>query len=520
VETLRTEAPRHRGSSVRLSAAIAGAVVFVFLATANGAGYRYGAADQAFYIPVVLHAASPGAFPHDSALLDAQGRHMVLDEILAALLRTSGVSVEALFFAGYLLSLAVVWSGLVLIGSRIYGSPWLVAALGAAFTLRHRIPETSANSLEPYFHPRVLAFGIGLIATAALLRRRFWPAVVLVAVAAVVHITTAMWFAVLLGVAMTILDRRMRALAIAATTLAVMAGLWAFATGRLAAALTPMDTTWLQAVATKDSLFPTTWPAWAWAANLAFLGLLWWAHRRRLGNGTATAEDGALVWGATALVGLFLLTLPLVAAGMSLPVQLQISRVFWLVDFLALAYLLAAIGEPSPVASSVNSSSVASGSSRKIERHQIVAALLIAFAVGRGAYIMLVERPERALFAVHAPESAWEDAMRWIARQPPDAQVLADPGHAWKHGTSVRAAGAHDVFLEEVKDSAVAIYSRDVASRVVERTAAIGDFPALTAERARGLARQYDLDYLVTEADLALPVAYRNDRFRIYALAP
>ena len=116
--------------------------------------------------------------------------------------------------------------------------------------------------------------------------------------------------------------------------------------------------------------------------------------------------------------------------------------------------------------------------------------MLIAFGVGRGAYIMLVERPERTLFAVHAPDSAWEDAMRWIARQPPDAHVLADPGHAWKHGTSVRAAGVHDVFLEEVKDSALAIYSRDVAARVVERTAAIGDFAALTAERARELARQ------------------------------
>ena len=54
--------------------------------------------------------------------------------------------------------------------------------------------------------------------------------------------------------------------------------------------------------------------------------------------------------------------------------------------------------------------------------------------------------------------------------------MLADPGHAWKYGTSVRVSAARDVFLEEVKDSALAIYSRDVASRVVERTAAIGDF--------------------------------------------
>ena len=61
-------------------------------------------------------------------------------------------------------------------------------------------------------------------------------------------------------------------------------------------------------------------------------------------------------------------------------------------------------------------------------------------------------------------------------------------------------SAARDVFLEEVKDSAIAIYSRDVAQRVVERTAAIGDFAALTPEHARALAAKYDLDYLVTEA--------------------
>jgi hypothetical protein len=96
--------------------------------------------------------------------------------------------------------------------------------------------------------------------------------------------------------------------------------------------------------------------------------------------------------------------------------------------------------------------------------------------------------------------------------------VLADPGHAWKYGTSVRVAAERDVFLEEVKDSAFAIYSRDVAIRVVDRTRAVGDFSALTAERARALARQYDLDFLITEADLPLPVLYRNVQFRVYAL--
>ena len=72
--------------------------------------------------------------------------------------------------------------------------------------------------------------------------------------------------------------------------------------------------------------------------------------------------------------------------------------------------------------------------------------------------------------------------MRWIRAQPIDAHVLADPGHAWKYGTSVRVAAERDVFLEEVKDSAVAIYSRDVAIRVPERMRAVGDFDQMTAD--------------------------------------
>jgi hypothetical protein len=144
--------------------------------------------------------------------------------------------------------------------------------------------------------------------------------------------------------------------------------------------------------------------------------------------------------------------------------------------------------------------------------------MLLVVSVARGTFIMTVERPDRALFATRLPDTPWEDAMRWLARQPANVHVLADPGHAWKYETSVRVSAGRDVFLEEIKDSAIAIYSRDVAARVVERTAAIGEFPSLTAGRAQDLARLYHLDYLVTEADLALPEAFRNERFRIYEL--
>ena len=450
------------------------------LATANGAGYRYGVSDQAFYLPVVEHAINPELFPRDGSLIDAQGRLMITDEIIAAVARTTSIPLDTLFFAGYLLSVALIWIGLVTIGHHVYATPWVTLALVAAFTLdiafRARARTRSSRTFIRECWPSVSACWP-------------WPPCSIGAPGwpccsspppALTHVTTGLWFSILIGVALVILQPSLRRPAIAAAVAAVGIGAWALTAGPLRTSMTRMDPVWLQAVASKDSLFASQWPVWAWIANLVLLGVLWWAHRRRERIGTARPEDDALIWGATALVAVFLLTLPLVVGRLAFPVQLQISRVFWLVDALATVYLLSLLVD------------------RRVAK--AVAILLVLVSVSRGAYMMLVERPDRALFSLHLVESPWEDAMRWLSRQPVTAHVLADPGHAWKYGTSVRVSATRDVFLEDVKDSAIAIYSRDVAQRVVERAAALGDFTTLTPERARSLATTYDLDYLVTEA--------------------
>jgi len=61
-------------SAIRQWPWIAGGVLFAVVATANGAGYRYGVSDQAFYIPVVTRALDADAFPRDARLIDAQGQ--------------------------------------------------------------------------------------------------------------------------------------------------------------------------------------------------------------------------------------------------------------------------------------------------------------------------------------------------------------------------------------------------------------------------------------------------------------
>src|SRR5262245_21400590 len=137
---------------------------------------------------------------------------------------------------------------------------------------------------------------------------------------------------------------------------------------------------------------------------------------------------------------------------------------------------------------------------------------------------MLVEFPDRPLFQVHLRQTPWQDAMNWLKQQPLGIHVYADPGHATKYGTSVRVAAERDVFLEETKDSAMAIYSRDVAGRVLERRLLIA-----LARLARGrdifapdfvrqLTGHYGVDYVVTEDTLPLTLVYSNSQFHIYAL--
>jgi hypothetical protein len=479
-------------------------VAFVLVATANGAGYRYGVSDQAFYIPVVVRALDPTAYPRDSAVIDAQGRLMLSDEVLATVVRTTGWPLDAVFLGAYLLTAGVLYAGLMLIGSRVYRYTWTSWALVAALTLRHRITRTSANSIEPYYHPRTLAFGVGLLAVAALLRSRSGLAVALVGTAGAIHVTTGLWFMVLVGTALVVQDRWWRTVAAPVALTGGLAAVWLLRSSILQGRFTTMDDVWLQAVATKDSLFASQWPLSAWAANLGLVAALWVAHVVRRRAGRATPQDAGLAWGATALSALFLVTLPIVSAGVAFFVQLQIPRVFWLIDIVATIYVIGALAEGVPGATA--------------RRAAMVAAVLAVAAAGRGLYVMLLERPGRPLFAMHLENDAWQDAMGWLRRQDRRVHVFADPGHSWKFGTSVRVSAERDVLLEEVKDSALAIYSRDVAARVMDRTMAVDDFMALTPEKARSLAMRYDLDYLVTATEMPLPEAYRNSRFHVYAL--
>ena len=491
----------------RASVLAAAALCFGVLVTANSAGYRYGISDQSFYIPAFEHRIDPALFPRDGAIIDSQSKLTVADEIVGAVSASTGAPLPALFLIGYLATVLLTAIAVVGIGGRLYASPWSIAALGLALTLRHRIAKTGVNTFEGYFHPRVLAFAIGLGAIGLLLRGRRGVAVVLAGLGILVHPTTGVWFAVWIGVAVAVSSSLPKAVIAGAAALAGAFAVALVVAGPLRGALTVMDPAWMAVLAERDYLYPTDWKAGTWAVNAIAPALvaLVFAWRRRLGL-TTPAEVGIVV-GVAVLLAMFAASLPFIAARIALAVQLQTSRVLWQVEVWAIVYLVWLLCEaPWRIASAPRRRQVA-----------VVTALALVSAL-RGAYILRVEH-DHGLVRPDLPPTAWQRAADWIRRNsPPDAHVLADPDHAHRYGVSFRIAGRRDVFLERAKDAAIAIYSRPLAMQITERRAALGDFYDLTPAELAALDHRYDLDFLITEQRLPLPVARSEGPLQIYRL--
>ena len=484
--------------------------LFGVLVTANGAGYRYGVSDQAFYIPAIDLAQTPDLFPRDRGLLLPQARLTVLDEALAWLGATTGLSLPWLFFLGYLLTATLFAAGVALIGDRLYVSRWSTVALLMALTLRHRITRTGVNTYESCFHPRVLTFAIGLIAVGLFLHGRRVAAMTLAVGACLVHPTTGAWFVIWIAVA-TAVDlwpsRTGRRIVIGVAALIAAAGLAVLTSGAFADRLVVMDASWQAAFASRDYLFPAEdWKPGTWLIHLlpAVLMVAAWHWRRRVGM--TTPHETAVVLGCLSLPMAFLISVPLIDARVALAVQLQSSRVFWQVELLATAYLVWALCEGPWTRWSV------------ARRAAVAAVVLATCQRGTGYYIVRVER-DHGLVAVQLPESDWQRMGAWIAANTaPEAHLLADPDHVWSAGASLRVLARRDVWLEGVKDAAIAIYSRDSALRVTDRRRAIGDFNSLTEARAKALAATYTIDYLLTEQHVPLPPVHTEGRLTLYRL--
>src|SRR5262245_15936520 len=225
----------------------------MLLATANAGGYRYGVSDQAFYVPALAMKIDPSLFPRDRAVFAPQMSLWIGGDALAGMARVIGGDLPRLFVVLQIATLLLLFAGAVALARAAGLSWWAVAAFVVLLTIRHRIAKTGANSLEGYMHPRMLAFALGVLSWAALVRGRFVVALALVAVAGVVHVSTALWFGLALLAGAVVRDRHWPRWVAVGAVLALVS-IWMVLHGPLAGRLTVMDDEWLAVFADRDYL--------------------------------------------------------------------------------------------------------------------------------------------------------------------------------------------------------------------------------------------------------------------------
>jgi hypothetical protein len=256
----------------------------------------------------------------------------------------------------------------------------------------------------------------------------------------------------------------------------------------------------------KDYLYPLEWPAYAWILNLLYLPLVAAIYRRRRTLGLLAPGETLLLYGLAALVAGFALSLPLTAWNVALAVQLQVNRVFWVLDAAFILYLAWWLMDD-----------LAARRGRALRAGVVVALALLSIA--RGTYVLAIET-KRPLVQVSLPVNEWTSALAWLREQPANWHVLTDPGHASKFGVSARVGALRDTVLEQSKDSGLAIYERGIALRVAERSQALSGFADFGTDQVRAVARRFSADVAVVERSQSLdfPVLYENARFVVYDL--
>jgi hypothetical protein len=372
-----------------------------------------------------------------------------------------------------------------------------------------------------------MAFALGALAIAAFLRERLLLSVALVAVAGAVHPTTALWFGVWFVVAAWIAYPGLRKPIAGLAVLGMVLGLWALVAGPLAGRLAVMDPEWRATLVTRDYLFPLEWPLYPWVINLAYPVIIGRIYTRRVSAGVVDVYERGIVLGSASLLAVFAVALVLHAFGVTIAIQLQPARVFWMFDFVATIYVVWLLAEGLTSWARTEAAPYEGANvGRRLSPRPVVgrgfgprhlALIILCLAAVRGAYVLV--ESERPVVQVSIPDDDWGRVMAFAKTTPKDSHWLAHPIHAALYGTSVRIAGERDVFVEGMKDIAIGMYDRKVAMRTAERLALLADFDSLDAAAVRRLAATYDLDYMVTESPMDLPLAFESGRLRVYLLS-
>ncbi len=138
-------------------------------------GYHPWAEDGGLYVAGIEHLLNPALFPKDTAFVTEHLRYSVFAPLLAAAVRFTHLSLAAVLFSTYLLSIALMLFAALRLAERCIATragQWIAVALLAAWwTLP--VAGTSLLLMDPYVTARSLSTPLSLLAVGAALDS--WP---------------------------------------------------------------------------------------------------------------------------------------------------------------------------------------------------------------------------------------------------------------------------------------------------------------------------------------------------------
>ena len=465
-------------------------------------GYHPFSEDAGIYVAGVRKLADPSLYQHDAAFVLANTRFSLFADLLAAILRITGIRLSYVLLFTHLASIFAFLFACRSLARRVFAASaaqWsAVAFAGACFTMP--IAGTSLFLMDPYVTARSFATPLGLLTLAAVIDRKWTGAGLLFLLAALMHPLIAAYLLAFVLLFLFI-DFGHRRYAWILSLLGVMASAAIY----LATMKIPVSAAYGQAILSRTYLFPTQW-AWFEYLGLAMPLLIYAAPFRLLGTRTLAGRLclAAIMLGSSAALSAFLFVDP---AGPYLLARLQLLRSFHVIYLVGIVLLGGYIGNRFFV----------SGDYAQTHRARWAGLALLAATAATMFLAQHLTYPRSAHVELPgaAPRNPWQQAFMWIrANTPAEAVFAANPDLVLQDGEDAQSfrVMTERSLLADYKDEGVAIlFPRLAAQWALEYNAQNG-LDRLSDNESQARLQPLGVTWLLlsSQAVTSFPCPWRN----------
>ena len=165
-------------------------------------GYHYATDDSGIYLPAILQHLHPPLYPYNAEFFHPPGAYSAFPALAAAVTRCFGGSLQWTAILLHFLGILLLLYAALTLAEVMFLSPR--AAWSAVCLLACMLPifaaGTSIPIMDPYLTARTLSTPLTLLAFASVVRKKWLPALLSVAIAFAIHPLMALLAAVLIAI--------------------------------------------------------------------------------------------------------------------------------------------------------------------------------------------------------------------------------------------------------------------------------------------------------------------------------